>query len=117
MRVPRCHRLRRRDRAAQPPTAPVQTVLLVTSIMVSDDGFSVTGRRYAGFIAEVRKRQEMGEPQEVVTVWHPLQDGYYHTAGLPRINNRGELEVLDPEDNSLRGTVREMDGSLCFLPA
>ena len=85
--------------------------------MVSDDGFSMTGRRYAGFIAEVSKRQEMGTPQDPVTVWHPMQDGQYHTAGLPWINKRGELEILSPEDGSLLGIVREMDGTLCFLPA
>ena len=116
MRVPKCRRLRRRDRAAQPISDPAPVMLRISAITVVEDGFPLTGRRYAGFIAEVHRRQALGKPQDTVTVWHPQDAGGYHTAGIPRINDQGDLEILSSEDDQRLGTVQEVDGALCFFP-
>ncbi len=85
----------------------------VRDIRVSDDGLTLTGRRYAGYHREVNRRQEAGVKQDEVSVW-TNQEGRAYVIGLPRINEAGELEILDGD--KLIGTVRNVDGTFYFYP-
>jgi hypothetical protein len=113
-----CRRLRhKRARQEEPkPVEPRPVSLPVLDIRVLDDGFPLTGRRYAGYLAEVLRRQDAGIAQDTVTVWHRRPAaGANYAQGTPRVNTAGELEIYQVE--SLLGTVRSMDGKLHFFPA
>jgi hypothetical protein len=84
------------------------------SIRVPDDGFTLTGRRYAGYHREVTRRQAAGIAQDDVYVWTDRESQAY-VKGTPRVNEAGELEILNGE--KLIGTVRLSDGALYFYPA
>jgi hypothetical protein len=106
----------RQKRRQEEPVEPRPVSFPVIDIRVSDDGFTLTGRRYAGYLAEVLKRQSAGIAQDVVTIWHLRPDvTSTHTRGMPKVNTAGELEIYEIE--CLRGTVRSTDGALRFFPA
>ena len=111
----RGRRWRKRRRQQEKPALSGPASFRVTAIRVSDDGLSLTGPRYAGYIAEVRRRQNEGIAQDMVTIWWckrpPLPT---YTLGMPRVNTTGELEVLGGE--RLLGTVRLVDDMLRFFP-
>lgn len=96
--------------------SPAETLLIryeVRDIRVSDDGFGLVGRRYAGFHREVARRQEADITQDEVSVWTG-KEGQAYVKGSPRINEADELEILDGD--KLIGTVRLSDGALYFYP-
>ena len=108
---------RRRQKKTGPGESPVETLPtrhLVRDIRVSDDGFGLTGRRYAGYHQEVARRQEAGITQDEVSIW-TNREGWAYVRGTPRINDAGELEILDGD--KLIGTVRLSDGALYFYPS
>lgn len=117
MHIPRCRHGRpgRRTASSDSGSSPAPVNHRIVAINVSDDGISLTGRRYAGFLTTVAERQQRRKPQDMVTIWLP-QPGEGYVTGIPRINAEGELEVLDPEC-VVQGTVREVGGHLCFFPA
>lgn len=106
MRLP-CRRAR-----VTPPPEPQG--FLVRDIRVSDDGFPLVGARYADFLAEVARRQQANIPQDPITVW-PWQVTIPYIGGMPRINARGELEII--ENDTVLGTVRATDGCLYLFLA
>jgi hypothetical protein len=102
-----------RDKGPDPgPTGHV-----VIDIRVPDDGFTLTGRRYPAYIAEVKRRQDTGAAQVEVTVWHrhPDNDFADMTVGLPRIDKKGDLEILTR--GKAAGTVRKVGGHLRYFPS
>lgn len=114
MRVRRGLRHKRDNREKPIPVEPQPVNFPVIDIRVVDDGFSLAGHRYAGYLAEVLRRQDAGIAQDRVTIWH-RQSFTTHVHGLPRINTAGELEIYQVE--GLQGTVRHVDGRLHFFPA
>ena len=116
MRGPKCKGRRGRQQGAaatESSSPPSPQRYTVTSMSVTDDGFSLTGGRYPPFLAEVKRRQDGGLPQDEITIWHRSSSSY--TLGVPRINNEGDLEVLDVDNGHVLGTVRTLDGRLYFF--
>lgn len=114
MALGRCWRRRQaRTGPGGSPVRPLPTRYQVRDIRVPDDGLSLTGRRYGGYHREVARRQEAGIEQDVVSIWID-QEGCAYVQGTPRINEVGELEVL--EGDKLIGTVRNTDGAFYFYP-
>jgi hypothetical protein len=108
--------LGRKRRQEESTGSQPDTMFLVFDIRVSDDGTSLTGRRYAGYLAEVERRQETGKAQDEVTIWH-RQPGVVYTLGTPRVNTAKELEVIS-DDGQVLGVVREMnEQQLYYFPA
>lgn len=97
---------------APAPVEPVRHV--VVSMHVSDDGLSLTGRRYGGYLAAVTIRQQYGLPQDEVTVWI-WDTRNCHVAGTPRVNEQGELEILARDQ--VLGVVRKLGDCLFYFPA
>jgi hypothetical protein len=107
---------RRRQKSTEPGESPAETPPtrhVIRDIRVSDDGFGLAGRRYAGYHREVTRRHEAGITQDEASVWTD-QEGRAYVRGTPRINDAGELELLDGEKPI--GTVRNVDGALYFYP-
>ncbi len=102
------------NRSGESQIKPLPTQHLILDIRVPDDGFTLTGRRYAGFHREVARRQKAGNTQDEVSVWFRLESGQTYIKGSPRINDADELEILDGETPI--GTVRKMSGALYFYP-
>lgn len=101
-------------RSGESQVKPLPTLHQILDIRVPDDGFTLTGRRYAEFHREVARRQKTGDAQDEVSVWFRLDSGQTYITGNPRINDADELEILDGE--TLIGTVRKVSGALYFYP-
>jgi len=104
----------RRKKPDETPAAEEQAPVsfLVVDIRVPDDGHSLTGRRYAGFVREIEERQMMSVAQDEVTIWLKRLNEQF-VSGTPRINGE-DLEILN--DEKVLGAVRTVDGQLRYFP-